>query len=206
MRIGIIGTGPMALNLAKGWLQAGHSIQIGSRQPQTKTAFIKKAPGATLASVADTVETAAIVVAAIPYIAVEPFARQYAVQLRNKLLVDISNPFAHLPDNRISGPEITAQAIGPGARVVAAFKATFWETLLEPVSPQAQTVRDVFYVGDDETDKEIVAGLIADLGFQPIDCGPLRNARVLDGMVPLMLELDRRYAGGEHRLSWKILE
>lgn len=35
--------------------------------------------------------------------------------------------------------------------------------------------------------------------------GTGRNARVLDGMVPLLLELDRRYAGGGRRASWKLL-
>ncbi|UCC50891.1 MAG: NAD(P)-binding domain-containing protein [Anaerolineaceae bacterium] len=205
MHIGIIGTGPMALNLANGWLKAGHSIQFGSRQPQARNVVLSEAPGATLAPIVETLETTETVVLAIPFVAVEPFARQYASRLNNKLVIDISNPFKHLPDNRISGPEITAQAIGAGARVVAAFKATFWETLLEPVSPDTDTVRDVFYVGDDRVDKEIVAQLIKDLGFNPVDCGPLRNARILDGMVPLLLELDRRYGSDAHRLSWKLL-
>ena len=206
MFIGIIGTGNMALHLAHGWLKAGHAIQFGSRQPQTKTAVLDQIPGAKLGSIADTVAAAEIIVAAIPYAAVEPFAQHYATQLSGKLLIDISNPFDHLPDNRISGPEITAQAIGPGARVVAAFKANFWETLLEPVSPHDQIVRDVFYVGDDAAGKELAAQLIEDLGFRAIDCGPLRNARVLDGMVPLILELDQRYAGSERRLFWKLLD
>jgi hypothetical protein len=205
MFIGIIGTGNMALHLAQGWLQAGHTIQLGSRQPQEKTAVLDQIPGAKLDSIAETVAAAELIVVAIPYSAVEPFARHYAPQLRGKLLIDISNPFAHLPDNTISGPEITAQAIGPGARVVAAFKANFWETLLEPDSPHDQIVRDVFYVGDNANDKELVARLIADLGFRAVDCGPLRNARVLDGMVPLLLELDQRHAGGDRRLSWKLL-
>jgi predicted dinucleotide-binding enzyme len=206
MFIGIIGTGNMARHLAQGWLQAGHTIQLGSREPQAKTAVLDQIPGVKLASIAGTVAAAELIVVAIPYAAVEPFARQFAGQLSGKLLIDISNPFDHLPDNRISGPEITARAIGPGARVVAAFKANFWETLLEPVSPQTQVVRDVFYVGDDAAGKEQVAQLIADLGFRAVDCGPLRTARVLDGMVPLILELDQRYTKGARRLSWKLLD
>jgi hypothetical protein len=205
MHIGIIGSGPMARSLALGWLQAGHTIQIGSRQPEEKSALLKEVPGATIAAIADTVATAEVIVPAIPYIAVAPFARQYADQLQQKLLIDIANPFEHLPDNRRAGAEITAQAIGPGARVVAAFKTNFWETLLEPFASQASNTRDVFYAGDDAADKATVARLIADLGFQPIDCGPLRKARILDGMVPLLLELDQRYAAGAHRLSWKLL-
>jgi predicted dinucleotide-binding enzyme len=205
MKIGIAGTGAMALYLARGWLAAGHAIRLGSRQPEARQGLLRAVPGATLAAVGETVEAAEILVIAIPYTAVAPFAQEHAPQLRNKLVVDVSNPFEHLPDNRISGPELTARAIGPGARVVAAFKANFWETLLEPVSAEDGIVRDVFYAGDDAAGKEIVAGLIADLGFRPVDCGPLRSARILDGMVPLLLELDQRYAGGAHRLSWKLL-
>jgi len=205
MHIGIIGTGRMARFLAQGWLQANHSIQFGSRQPQSKADVLNAVPEATVTTIEETLETAEVVVIGIPFVAVKPFAQQYASKLQNKLVIDISNPFEHLPDNHISGPEITAQAIGPGARVVAAFKANFWETLLEPVDPHVQTVRDVFYAGDDVADKEIVAQLIKDLGFRPVDCGPLLNARVLDGMVPLIIELDRRYADGVHQLSWKLL-
>jgi predicted dinucleotide-binding enzyme len=71
-----------------------------------------------------------------------------------------------------------------GARVAAAFKTNFWQTLLEPVDPETGLVRDVYYVGDSDDDKAVVAQLIQDMGFVPVDCGPLRNARVLDGMVP----------------------
>ncbi len=87
---------------------------------------------------------------------------------------------------------------------MAAFKDNFWGTLLEPTDPSG-IVRDVHFAGDDEADKEIVSGLIEDLGFQPLDCGPLKNARALDSMVPLMIELDRRYAGGKGQSSWKFL-
>ena len=205
MQIGIIGTGRMACGLAEGWLKAGHAVQLGSRQPESKAGSLGTLAGAPVAGVEETLAAAEVVVLGIPFVAVKPFARQYAAQLRNRLVIDISNPFANLPDNRISGPEITAQAIGAGARVVAAFKANFWETLLEPIDPQTQTRRDVQYVGDGQADKATVAGLIEDLGFRPVDCGPLRNARILDGMVPLIVELDQRYGQGSHRLSWKLL-
>jgi predicted dinucleotide-binding enzyme len=205
MHISIIGTGHMAQYLAQGWLKAGHTIQFGSRQPDTKANMLAQMSGATVTSNEVALQAAEVVVIAIPFTAVKPFAQQQANLLRNKLVIDISNPFDNLPDNRISGPEITAQAIGEGARVVAAFKANFWQTLLEPIDPKTGLVRDVHYVSDSDADKAIVAQLIKDLGFQPVDCGALRNARVLDGMVPLIVELDRLYGNGERRLSWKLL-
>ena len=205
MDISLIGTGRMARNLAQGWVKAGHTVKFGSRHPQSKQTSGDEALPAAVASIEAALMTAEVVVIAIPFTAVKAFAEQYSDGLRDKLVIDISNPFEHLPDNRISAPEITAQAIGPEARVVAAFKANIWETLTEPVDLQTQTVRDVHFAGDIPSDKEIVAGLISDLGFRPIDCGPLRNARILDGMVSLIVELDQRYGDGTHRLSWKLL-
>jgi len=41
-------------------------------------------------------------------------------------------------------------------------------------------------------------------GFRPVDCGRLANARVLDGMVPLMIELDAR-SGSDAHSAWKLL-
>ena len=203
MKIGIIGTGRMAQNLAIGWGRAGHTVQLGSRSPAGKEA---EGAEVSIGGVADTVAMAEVVLIAIPFPSVKEFAAAYAEQLRPKLIIDITNPFDHLPDNRLGAQEITAQAIGAGARVVATFKANFWTTLLEPVDPATGLVRDVHFAGDSEEDKAIVTRLIEDLGFKPVDCGPLRNGRILDGMVPLIIELQGRY-GGENPpyFSWKLL-
>jgi NADPH-dependent F420 reductase len=203
-RIAIIGTGRMATGLAAGWAARGHEVVLGSRDPAARAEVLARASGATLAGIDAALEDAEVVVLAIPFAAVEPFARARAAQLQGRLVIDISNPFGHLPDNRIAGAEITAAAIGPGARVVAAFKDNFWQTLAQPVGPHG-IVRDVHFAGDNEADKRIVTRLIEDLGFRPIDCGPLKNARVLDAMVPLMLELDERYNARARTSSWKFL-
>lgn len=204
-KIAIIGTGRMGQNLAKGWLKAGHEVMLGSRQPEQKQDVINEVPGVSLSSFEVALNEAEVVIIAIPYAEVEPFARTHAAQLRDTLVIDITNPFDNLPDNHVAGAEITAKAIGAGARVVAAFKDNFWATLQEPVDPHTGLVRDVHFAGDDEADKDVVVQLIKDLGFEPVDCGPLHNARLLDGLVPLIIELDRRYANGEFRASWKLL-
>jgi hypothetical protein len=205
MQIAIIGTGRMARNLGAGWARAGLSIVFGSRNPQAHADLAESAPGAQVTEPTAALDGADVVVIAIPFPAVEPFAREHADKLRGKVVVDISNPFNHLPDNSVAGAEITARAIGPGARVVAAFKSNFWETLLEPTDPRYDIERDVHYAGDDVEAKKLVGRLIYDLGFRAIDCGPLKNARVLDGMAPLIIELDKRYANGERRSSWRLL-
>ncbi|MCS6937886.1 MAG: NAD(P)-binding domain-containing protein [Roseiflexaceae bacterium] len=201
--IAIIGTGRMARGLGTGWARAGHRIIFGSRVPDEKIDLIAAIPHARVTTRTDALNDAAIAVITLPYPEVAPFCRAHADVLRERLVIDISNPFDHLPDNRVAGAEITRDAIGSGARVVAAFKTTFAATLLEPLNTDG-VQRDVLFAGDDEDDKRIVAGLIADLGFRPVDCGVLHNARILDGMVPLIIELDRRY-GGTWQTSWKLL-
>lgn len=202
-KIAIIGTGAMATRLGQGWAKAGHAIVYGSRDPGGSK-VTEQVAGARVTDHASALEGAEIVVIAIPFASVEPFARDHAQALRNRLVIDISNPFDKLPDNRIAAAEITAAAMGTGARVVAAFKDNFSATLPEPIAPQG-IVRDVRYAGDNQEDKRTVARLIEDLGFRPLDCGPLKSARVLDGMVTLMLQLDARYANGTQRSGWTFL-
>ncbi len=202
--IAIIGTGSMARGLAEGWAKAGHEIVLGSRDPAARSHLTEEiGNGVKVASVEEALDSPDLVVLAIPYRAVEGFASAHAARLLPLSVIDISNPFDNLPDNREAGAEITARAIGQGARIVAAFKDNFATTLLDPVDPGGLP-RDVHYAGDDEEAKSLLSDLIRDLGFRPVDCGPLRNARILGGMVPLMVELDRRYGSGGTS-SWKFL-
>lgn len=202
-RIAIIGTGRMATGLGVGWARAGHEVVFGSRTPEKPSGRAAAIEGTRIVGYGEALDGAEVIVITLPFTAVEGFAAQHAAALRGRLVIDISNPFNHLPDNRTSAPEITAKAIGPGARVAAAFKTNFAETLLDPVDAGG-VARDVFFVSDSEADAEIVKGLIESLGFRAVDCGPLKNARVLDGMVPLLVELDARY-GGRRKSSWKLL-
>ena len=194
----------MALSLGRGWHRAGHQVLLGSRNPQGRARDDTMLEGLQVSTIVEALDAHDVAVIALPFTAVEGFAREHARLLRGRVVVDISNPFGNLPDNRVAGAEITTAAIGSGARVVAAFKDNFWDTLLQPVDGTG-LVRDVHFAGDDEEAKLLVTRLVEDLGFHPVDCGPLKNARVLDVMVPLLAELDARHAGGGRRSSWKLL-
>lgn len=202
MNISIIGSGHMALALATSLQRAGHTVRVGSRNPENRRSQL---PNVAVASRDEVLADSEVVVLALPFTAAAPVARQYASQLRGKLVIDISNPFDHLPDNRVGGAELTAEAIGAGARVVAAFKTNFAATLGEPVDPASGLVRDVLLAGDSGDDKAIVTELVKDLGFHPVDCGALHNSRILDGMVPLLIELNGRYSNTGPVTSWKFL-
>jgi 8-hydroxy-5-deazaflavin:NADPH oxidoreductase len=79
----------------------------------------------------------------------------------------------------------------PEARVVKAFNATFAEIY----AAQSPRIDDkpltIFYAGDDSDAKRKVAELISGFGFEPIDAGPLVNARYLEPLSLLNIHLGR---------------
>ncbi len=121
---------------------------------------------------------------------------------QQQIVVDITNPFGAVPPGKTSGIEENSEA-APMARWVAAYKTTFWKTLDRPVLAGGAK-RDVLVCSDDDSAKRTVMQLIETTGFRPVNCGRLENARTLDLMVPLMIELDQRYST-DALSSWKFL-
>ena len=202
MNIAILGTGRMGTGLARGWIKAGHLVTFGSRDPSLNRAAADRI-GAGIAGYADAVQDAEAVVIGVPYGVVLDVIAPLRDLLKERIVIDITNPMDNLPAEG-SGAQRTVRAIGPGARVIPAFKSTFSGTLGEPIDPATAMARDVFFCGDDSEAKEDVASLIEDLGFRAVDCGPLSRANLLDLMVPLIIEVDGRYNMGRSG-SWKLL-
>ena len=202
MNIAILGTGRMGTGLARGWVKAGHEVTFGSRDPGANRAAAERV-GAGIGCYADAIHNAEAVVVGVPNGVVLDVIAPLRDLLRERIVIDITNPMDNLPPEG-SGAQRTAAAIGPGARVIPAFKATFHGTLGEPIDPASGLARDVFFCGDDSEAKEVTASLIEDLGFRAVDCGPLSRANLLDLMVPLIIEVDGRYNMGRSG-SWKLL-
>lgn len=204
LRIGIIGTGNMAMALGKALFAAGHFVAFGSRRPETRKEFhIEVGTDTRLYGVRAAIDAGEIVIITLPYKEVAATVRKHAESLRGKVIIDITNPFVAQPNNGDSGAQVTATAIGDGARVIAAFKTNFSNTFEQPVDSTGEP-REVHYAGDDEEAKEVVAGLIREIGFKPVDCGSLAEAVVLDHMVPLMIRLDATEHASSRKSSWRI--
>lgn len=203
-RIGIIGTGNMALNLGKALLKAGHFVAFGSRRPESRNEF-HEAVGteSRIYGYQAAIDAGEIVIITLPYKEVAGTARKFADSLRGKVVIDITNPFASQPNDGSSGAQVTAMAIGEGARVIAAFKTNFAETLTEP-NDSSRHPREVHYAGDDQEALELVAELISGIGFKPVHCGSLAEAVTLDHMVPLMIRLDTTEHESSRKSSWRF--
>jgi predicted dinucleotide-binding enzyme len=95
-----------------------------------------------------------------------------------------------------SGAEELAKMV-PKARVVSAFNTVPSEVLFGVYEAKRKATRpSLVYCGDDESSKSITAGLIRDVGFDPVDAGPLRIARYTEPFALLVAQLAYEGNGG----------
>jgi hypothetical protein len=95
-----------------------------------------------------------------------------------------------------SGAEELARRL-PKARVVAAFNTVPSEVLFGVYEPRRRATRpNLVYCGDDSRSKRVAAELIRDVGFDPVDAGPLRIARYTEPFALLIARLAYEGKGG----------
>ena len=193
--IAVIGTGDVGSALGPEFAAQGHTIVYGSREPQrskVKALVEKTGELASATTPADAAAQADIVVLAVPGLMVEEITRSLG-DLSGKIIIDPTNPLErrmnrleHAVDT--SNAEII-QAATPGAYVVKAFNTLNWKTMVEPSSAGGPV--SIPLVGDNGRAKKKVAELVSGMGLEPIDVGPLRDARWVEGM--LILWINNRY-------------
>jgi predicted dinucleotide-binding enzyme len=94
-----------------------------------------------------------------------------------------------------SGAEALAKKV-PKARVVSAFGTVPSEVFFGVFAARRKKVRpSLVYCGDEAKSKKIAAQLIRDVGFDPVDAGPLRIARYTEPFTLLIAQL--AYEGDE---------
>jgi len=207
MRIGIIGAGTVGSTLGKGWAKHGHQVMYGVRDPRGTSAsrvLAATGTGAQVGSVSDAAAFGTAVVLATPWQATRD-ALAAAGDLDGKPLLDCTNPLKPDLSDLETGHTSAAEQIAtwvPRARVVKIFNTTGAENMANPVyAGQAATM---FYCGDDGAAKEIAAGLARDLGFEPVDAGPLTSARLLEPLAMLWITLAFRQGLGR-TFAFKVL-
>ena len=193
MRIAILGSGNMGSAIGHLFASAGHFVAYSfSRDPKKLERLAKSSgPRARTASPADAASDADVVVLTVLWQHV-PRVLRAAGNLRSKVLIDCTNPLTPSDDalavgHRTSGAEIIARR-ARGAHVVKAFNATPAELLRAGVDVLPEKPA-VCYCGDDDRAKRVTARLIRQIGYEPVDCGALMNARYLEPLAMLVGEL-----------------
>jgi len=179
MRIGIVGAGRIGGMAARLFAAAGHEVALAHRgDPETLRAQVAAlGPKARAATVDEAIDFGEVILLAIPW---RSRGDLPAERLRGKLAIDAMNhyrpdfTFYDLGDSTSS--EEVAKAL-PGARVVKAFNHLPAEEFARRGRPDDMLERRTaaFVAGDDQDAKRTVAGLLAQLGFAPVDTGTLRE-------------------------------
>jgi 8-hydroxy-5-deazaflavin:NADPH oxidoreductase len=205
MKIGILGAGKIGGNLGRRWAAAGHEIRFGTRKPEALASLVEACgEGAKASDVGAAAELAEVVVLAVPWAAVSEVL-DAAGDLAGKILVDATNALAWSDGPEAALATSAAETIAelrPEARVVKAFNTLGAEHILDPVVGGQPA--DVFLATDDDEARGVVSGLAEQIGFVPIDLGPLRNARLAEGIAIAWIHLAMRGGLGRN-IAFKLL-
>jgi predicted dinucleotide-binding enzyme len=196
MRIGILGSGLMGSKLGTIFARAGHEVVFSySRSGRRLKRLAREAGGhARAGTPREAALNADALLLAVHWSRVDDVLKQ-AGDLSGKVIVSFSLPMSAddtklVVANTSSGAEALAKKARK-AHVVCAFSSVPSEVLFGVFDAKRRTRRrpSLLYCGDDPDAKAAAASLIRDVGFEPVDAGPLRIARYLEPFSLAMAQL-----------------
>jgi 8-hydroxy-5-deazaflavin:NADPH oxidoreductase len=189
MKIGIIGSGNMGRSLGILWAEQGHEVFFGARTTEKGWEVAAITGHKTQGGSND---EAAAFGSVLLYTArgVNPAEVFASVSvLDSKILIDCNNQeipenFAYPAVTRSLAEKLAAEV--PKARVIKAFNTMAQELFELAPDPLKSYNVSVFVAGDDASAKQTVMQLATEIGFQAIDCGELRHARLIESTGDLI--------------------
>jgi predicted dinucleotide-binding enzyme len=211
VRIGILGSGLMGGKLGTIFARAGHDVVFSYSRSEGKLERLARDAGgrARAGSPADAVKDADALLLAVHWSRVDDVLRK-AGKLSGKIVVSCSLPMntgdtALAIAHKSSGAEALKKKI-PKARIVSAFNTVPSEVLFAVFEGAGGAARpSLVYCGNDDDAKTVAARLIRDVGFEPIDAGPLRIARYTEPFALLVAQLayeGERGPAMAYRFEW----
>ncbi len=185
MKVAIIGTGKMGKGFAAS-LAPKHDVVVGSRDRDRAVTTASKVGAAGGATYGDAAVDADVVILTVPWEAMEETLPQLG-DLKGTIVVDVSYPYKKAVREALNGTS-TAEEIQkrlPNARVFKGWNHVHARHLTEPEVDGIAA--SVLIAGDDPAAKDTVFALARDMGFHPVDVGPLKSTRELERLVGLML-------------------
>ncbi len=195
MRIGVLGSGLMGGKLGTIFARAGHEVVFSYAHSREKLERLARNAGrsARAGTPNDAVRGAKIVLLAVHWSRVNDVLKQ-AGDMSGKVIITCSLPMNSDDTELIvahtsSGAEQLARKV-PHAHVVAAFNTVPSEVLFSVFDARKKSDSpSLVYCGDDSSAKRAAANLIRDVGFNPVNAGPLRIARYTEPFALLVAQL-----------------
>ena len=208
MKIAIVGTGNMGTGFIKSLSKTSNQVFIGSREPEKAKkmaqSFGKNFSGG---SVKEATEFGDVIILAVSWKNIKDVLKRTG-DLDGKVVIDISNPVMQDLSGLAVGPGTSVAEeiakIVPRSKVVKAFN-TIFATILQSQSKFKNGNPSVFFCGDDQDAKKKVSDLIKDIGYDPIDAGPLSSARLLEHLGLINISFGFKLGMGSNQ-AFKLLK
>ena len=194
MKIAVIGKGRVGAALAPAFVDAGHDVVYGVRDPND--AKYADNSGIALRTTREAAQWAEVVVGAVMWDGIERMLDDCG-DMAGKILIDCSNPLKMTDSGLALSLGFDTSA---GEIVQSLTNATVVKTLNQVGSPVMAAARTYpqrpiqFVASDDDAAKQTVSTLLRDIGFEPIDHGGIESARVLEPLG--MIWIDQAYKHG----------
>lgn len=193
-RIGVLGSGTVGQVLANGFLELGHEVMRGTREPG-KLAEWKSRSGArgSVGTFAEASRFAEVVVLAVKGEAAESVVDLAGAEaLAGKVVIDTTNPIAPAPPVHgvlrffTSLDESLMERLQrrvPGARFVKAFSCVGNALMVKPVLAGGPPT--MFICGNDDAAKDEVRVILDRFGWETEDLGAVEAARAIEPLCIL---------------------
>ena len=186
MKVAILGYASVGKNLESLFKYAGYTTIIGVRSPE-------KYEQDNVTDIVAAAKDADTVVLAIPYRVCSEVLPDLKMALSKKIVIDATNPLNEdyspiLFDKEDSAGETLQRILGE-SMMVKAFNTIFADNMTREKLDRDGRKLTTFIAGDNDPANEKVLQLAEKIGFSPIDTGPLKNSRYLEGMAHLNIQI-----------------
>ncbi len=185
VKIGIIGSGRQGGAIGLLWAKAGHEVFFSSRNPGNLKELVAQAgPKSRAGLPAEAAAFGDVVLIAVPYGALPQVGKDYAAQLRGKIVIDVGNPRVDRDgdvgkDGLARGTGVTSKEHLPGARLVRALNALSYVQVTKEAHRAGEKL-GIPIASDDQAAIAMTVRLVTDAGFDPVVVGGLARAREFD--------------------------
>jgi predicted dinucleotide-binding enzyme len=166
--IGTIGAGHIGSTIGGLWVKNGHKVLFSSRHPEELRDLVAGlGPLAQAGTVEQAIAFGDVVLLTVPYGALPQIGRDYAAQLKGKIVLDTCNAVAArdgavADEVEANGIGVTSQKYLPGTRLVRAFNTMSYK----------------IFASEDQDAVRVAASLVRDAGFDPVVVGKLADAKL----------------------------
>lgn len=209
MKVGIIGSGEVGQKLGDGFVELGHQVKIGSRDPNKLAAWVdrhgKKASAGTFSDAAQFGDMIAL--ATLWTGTPDAIAKAGEANFVGKIVIDVTNPldFTSMPPKLLIGHTDSAgetvQHMLPNSKVVKAFNIVGNPHMVHPDFAGGRPT--MFVCGNDDEAKQKVRDIAFAWGWETVDIGGIEGSRLLEPLAMLWITCYFRSNSGNH--AFKLL-